>query len=567
MKKIISIIIMMCLLLTVFTPFALADNTDIQITSAVYSSDDTVFVLTVNGICAPGSNISLLVKNKNGVIKVMEQFKVKDSNSFSCEVEFDIKGDEDLTEENGSLLYTVYVRNYQNMSDEYEVPLYTESSKEKIIEEKFNKETDAEKMVELVETYSKIFGFNTTYFENAQTSAAEYMLLNKPFTLENIVEKFDDSVIRAYLFTEDKTADRTEIIEYSDYSKVLQFDSGFDGASSLYPDYKALTDKEKVNEIAFAEGNSMKDFATLKEIFFMAVTAVVFDENSDDIAKICDFVENHNDWFELEKFQEITAYEKSSILGELCKKEIPDNKADFVELYNTELDEISENDESVKKPTTGGGGGGGASGGSIGMITEEVGYEQPEAPSELKPVEKITFSDLDGYGWAKEAVEALATKGIVNGKGNNMFAPGDYITREEFSKILSVAYNLDDDAAESEFSDVSDDRWSYTYISSMYENGIITGYPDGTFKPGSYITREEMAVMLCRVLVRLGEVETEYESYSSYKDFNDISSFAVNSVLTLSNHGILSGDDTGRFNPKNGATRAEVCKMIYNTGM
>ena len=101
----------------------------------------------------------------------------------------------------------------------------------------------------------------------------------------------------------------------------------------------------------------------------------------------------------------------------------------------------------------------------------------------------------------------------------------------------------------------------------MYENGIITGYPDGTFKPGSIVTREEMAVMLCRVLVKLSIITEEYETYSSYKDYGEISAFAQNSVRTLSNNNILSGDDKGCFNPKNGATRAEVCKMIYNTGL
>ena len=101
----------------------------------------------------------------------------------------------------------------------------------------------------------------------------------------------------------------------------------------------------------------------------------------------------------------------------------------------------------------------------------------------------------------------------------------------------------------------------------MYENGIITGYPDGTFKPSDFVTREEMAVMLCRVLLKTNQIEIEYETLSAYKDYAEVSGFAQNSVRTLSNHKILSGDDRGFFNPKNGATRAEVCKMICNTGM
>ena len=73
--------------------------------------------------------------------------------------------------------------------------------------------------------------------------------------------------------------------------------------------------------------------------------------------------------------------------------------------------------------------------------------------------------------------------------------------------------------------------------------------------------------MLCRVLLKLSKIEIDYPETSAYKDYNEVSEFAQNSVRTLSNHKILSGDENGFFNPKKGATRAEVCKMIYNTGL
>ncbi|MEE1043296.1 MAG: S-layer homology domain-containing protein [Clostridia bacterium] len=566
MKRIISIVIMTCLLMTFFTTFTFADSSDVKITSVTYSSDNSVFTLNVNGICAPKNNISLVVKNKNGIIKAIEQFKVKDASSFSYEVEFDTNGDESLMETDGSLLYTVYVRNYSNKSDSYVVPLFTEGAKLFIVG-KFNDETDITKMTGLIETYGKVFGFDSTYFNGAKDSVSKFMLLNKPFTVQNIVDKYNDSVIRAYLFAEDKTADRISVIEYDEYDKILHFDEGFDGAKSLYPYYKAMTNKNKVNEIAFSTENSMKSFVTIKENFFMAITSVVFTENKEDLTKISEFLGNYNDWFNLNRFTTLKTYELSNILDELCDKQIPDNKADFVNLYNAELNKIPAGDGTGAPPPIGGGGGGGSAGGSIGAVTDTVGFEQVDSLPESKPVEKVSFTDIGGYDWAREAIETLASKGVVNGRGDNKFAPADYITREEFAKILSVAYGLYDENAVNEFTDVSAGRWSYSYISSMYKNGIITGYSDGAFKPDSFVTREEMAVMLCRVLVRLGKIDNEYKAYSSYNDFNNISSFAVNSVLTLSNHNILSGDDTGCFNPKKGATRAEICKMIYNTGL
>jgi len=571
MKKLISAIIVVCLLLTAFSTIVAADRTDITISSVTYTSSGTYFNITVNGECEQGNNVSVRIKNKNGDLKALKQFKVKNSDTYSYDIKINTAGDETLTEADGSLTYTLYVRNSNNQSDTYSLPLYTEASKLDIVS-KFNGTSDALIMQGYIETYSRVFGFDFKYYAGREAEIAKYLIKVKnvtPLTLDNIVGSYNEAVIRAYLFAEDKAADRTEIIEYPDYSAMLQFETGIDGAKSLYPDYKAVDSEKAVNEIAFTEENSMVEFSTLKEKFFMAVTETVFAENKEDSEEIYKFLKDHNDWLELENLENLKTYDAYQIISKIVGEDIPDNKADMVDLYNEIYEEVCK-EEPVKKPATGGGGGssgGGFSGIAGGNSGEETGYEKPEAPVEIKPIETVSFNDIDGYEWAKDAIEALATKGIVNGKADGVFAPTDNITREEFAKILSLAYDLYDEDVKCDFADVGEDRWSYKYIAIMYENGIITGYPDGTFKPGSIVTREEMAVMLCRVLVKLSIITEEYETYSSYKDYGEISAFAQNSVRTLSNNNILSGDDKGCFNPKNGATRAEVCKMIYNTGL
>lgn len=565
MKRIISIIVTLFLFMNLLTTFVFADN-NINITSVTYDSDNGVFSLIVNGICAPGSNVSLLVKNKNSVIKAMEQFKIKTNgnNAFSYNVDVDVSSDTLGKEADGSYIYTVYVRDNKNNSAQYSVTLFSEDSKRIIIQDFLNTASSTETMMKYIEKYESVFGFNKTHYVNAKSSVADYFIAVKnetPLTLDNVVDKYNEAIIRAYLFVDDKNADRIEYIEYHDYSEMI----GFNDDDSLYSVYKNMASKNKVNEIVFAKEHSMKSFDDLKEIFFMAITSVVFDENKDDLTNVSDMLEKYNSWYGLEGFSELTTYEKSLIIGELSKKDIPDNKLEFANLYNAEFAVVKEDDVVILPPATGGGGG--AAGGNVGSIADNVGYEPTEDSVELTPVEKVSFNDIVDYEWAKDAIETLAKKGVVNGRNNNTFAPADYITREEFSKILAIAFGLYDENADADFTDVDENRWSYKYVASMYENGIITGYPDGSFNPQSYVTREEMAVMLYRTLVRVEKVDTEYESYSSYKDYNDISSFALNSVITLSNHNILSGDDTGKFNPKKGATRAEVCKMIYNTGI
>lgn len=559
---------MMCVLFTTFSTVAFANGGDIEISSVTYVSSGTRFNITISGTANVGDNVSVQVKNSNGTVRGLKQFKVKGADTFSYTVVIDTAADTSLTAQDGALNYTILVRNSNNKSAQYEVPLFTEASKLNIIG-KFNDTNDVDTMVGYIDTYKKVFGFNLKYYEGMEEEVAYFMINNKtPFTLDNITALFDESVIRAYLFNEDLNADRTEIVEYADYNPVVDFDTGFDGAKSLYADYKKMgsAKKAKVNAIAFATENYNDDFATLKEKLFMAIVSVTFAENKEDTKDIYTFLKEHNDWLQLEKLEKLSTYDAYQVILEMAKTDVADNKEDFVKAYNKAYAAVCK-EEPSKTPSTGGGGGGGGTGVTTSKPVDEIGYEKPETTVEIKPIEVKTFNDLGNHMWAKEAIEMLASKGIVNGKSEGVFAPADNITREEFAKILALAYGLNVDTAECDFADVDKDRWSYRYVAAMYEMGTISGYPDGTFKPGNYITREEMAVMLCRLLLKLSKIEIEYDQSSSYKDYAEVSEFAQNSVRTLSNHKILSGDDNGFFNPKNGATRAEVCKMIYNTGL
>ena len=73
--------------------------------------------------------------------------------------------------------------------------------------------------------------------------------------------------------------------------------------------------------------------------------------------------------------------------------------------------------------------------------------------------------------------------------------------------------------------------------------------------------------MIYRVLLQQSNIKSPENIESKFKDFNDVSDFAVNSVLALSNDGIISGDGDGNFNPKSNASRAETCVMIYNAAL
>ena len=145
----------------------------------------------------------------------------------------------------------------------------------------------------------------------------------------------------------------------------------------------------------------------------------------------------------------------------------------------------------------GGSGSGGFGGGGIGKTTTDT--PTVENP---KPVDETAsaFDDIDGVEWAREAINYLAAKGIVSGKAEKTFAPNDNITREEFVKILVSAFGINSDGAELDFSDVSKDDWFYPYLSKAVASGVVSGYDNGRFGTGDCITRQDICVMIQRIM-------------------------------------------------------------------
>ena len=176
------------------------------------------------------------------------------------------------------------------------------------------------------------------------------------------------------------------------------------------------------------------------------------------------------------------------------------------------------------------------------------------------------FSDVDENDSFSGYITLAYELGIVSGYSDRTFRPDATLKREEAAVILSRVFGfLPGYSLAGEYKD-SDEVTPAAMSAIAYANRkkIINGYPDGTFGATNLLTREEMAVMLYRVLSKQMKIEILTETKSTLKDFDEVSDFAKTSVSTLNTSGIISGDDSGNFNPKANATRAEVCQMIYN---
>lgn len=149
-----------------------------------------------------------------------------------------------------------------------------------------------------------------------------------------------------------------------------------------------------------------------------------------------------------------------------------------------------------------------------------------------------TFADLSKYAWAKEQIEALASRGIISGNTPTMYNPGANITRRDFTRLLSAALELTAETAD-----------------SLY---------DGKAKPDAYITRQDMMIMAAKALLAV-KPDIPPGSYSDLTGFSDrskISIFARNYAGTLVKNGIISGAN-GKLNPAKFFSRAEAAVILY----
>lgn len=169
-----------------------------------------------------------------------------------------------------------------------------------------------------------------------------------------------------------------------------------------------------------------------------------------------------------------------------------------------------------------------------------------------------TLSYGEGH-WAQDEIDYLLSKKIVSGYPDGTFKPDRPITRAEFIKIINRITN-NKEKSTVPFKDVNEADWYYNDVAVAIKSGYIEGYGDNTFRPNNPITREEAAKILATVFrLQDGSIRN-----SAFVDQEEISPWAQEYVILLHNRGYVSGYGDGTFRPKAPITRAESVKMITN---
>ncbi|MBF8982532.1 S-layer homology domain-containing protein [Lutibacter sp. B2] len=189
-------------------------------------------------------------------------------------------------------------------------------------------------------------------------------------------------------------------------------------------------------------------------------------------------------------------------------------------------------------------------------------YFAKKADKEEIQETKVTFKDLKGYEWAKEAIEAMANKGIINGRGEAMFDPTANITRAEFATLVTKMMGYSTENMNVPFTDVAKDAWYCNYVGAAYKNGLINGRNKTVFDPNGKITRQEMVVIVAKVLEKKGYSKAELKELEIFKDQGQIAPWAKDSVSLCVKEKIISGMGNNTFAPTQNANRAQATVMI-----
>lgn len=185
-------------------------------------------------------------------------------------------------------------------------------------------------------------------------------------------------------------------------------------------------------------------------------------------------------------------------------------------------------------------------------------------PFSTHTAQASTFPDVDPTSEAGIAIEKLARLGIVTGRPNGKFAPGDSITRAEAAKIMYGILELepyDNKTGKSTFPDVTSKHWAINYINTITEWEIMKGHANGNFAPDDKLTRGQMAVILKNGL-KLPDGPTTLP-------FTDVkkSDYFFGDVASLLKANITKGRSETKFAPNDNVTRAELALFLNRSGI
>jgi hypothetical protein len=165
----------------------------------------------------------------------------------------------------------------------------------------------------------------------------------------------------------------------------------------------------------------------------------------------------------------------------------------------------------------------------------------------------------------QQGVGFIAARGITDGTGNDKYSPDAKLTRCEFIVMLLKAYDIAPDTnAKDNFTDAGNTYYT-GYLAAAKRLGISEGVGNNTFAPGKEITRQEMFTLLYNALKVIGRLPEgkEDKDLTAFSDAGDIASWAKDAMTLLVKTGTVGGSGE-KLSPTATTTRAEMVHVLYD---
>lgn len=168
-----------------------------------------------------------------------------------------------------------------------------------------------------------------------------------------------------------------------------------------------------------------------------------------------------------------------------------------------------------------------------------------------------TFKDVPESLWCHDSVIEAVNKGFMSGYGGGMFGPADAVTRGQVAQILYNKYGKDC-GSESGFSDVPSGFWCAKAVTWAVQNKIVSGYPDGTYKPSTKLTRQH----LVSILYNHAGKPAVSGNLNKFTDKDQVASYAKDAFIWATENGIVGGTTATTLSPNGLANRGQVATII-----
>ncbi len=192
--------------------------------------------------------------------------------------------------------------------------------------------------------------------------------------------------------------------------------------------------------------------------------------------------------------------------------------------------------------------------------TDIPGKDGAEAPSDSS---STTFVDVAPTAWYYDAVTWMGSNGYMSGTAPGKFSPDIATTRAMLVTILYRISGSPETSKEHGFEDVVPGSYYEKAVAWAAEHGIVTGHSDTVFAPDELITREQLAAIIYRNEIRLGNDVSHSADISKFRDSEQVSDWAHEAKSWAVGAGVINGTSETTLHPQKTATRAECATILY----